>query len=198
MSDVSVIADPAAAVVALDPARSALLAEVAAQPGSAAAIAARLGLARQKVTYHLNTLERHGLVTESGQRRHGGITERVMSAVAPSFAIAPAALGPAGADPARLDDRLSASYLVALAARAVGEVGTLLRGAERAGRPLATMSIDTDIRFRSAADRAEFAADLAGHVRALAARYHDESAPGGRWHRVVAVSHPRPNTEESS
>jgi len=59
--DIHVIEDPAAATVALEPVRSRLLSELAA-PASAATLAARVGLARQKVNYHLNALEAHGLV----------------------------------------------------------------------------------------------------------------------------------------
>jgi hypothetical protein len=57
------------------------------------------------------------------------------------------------------------------------------------------------IRFRSAADRAAFSQDLAAAVSALAARYHDAAAPGGRPHRLVVVAHPlplKPKTEEPS
>ena len=43
----------------------------------------------------------------------------------------PGALGPVAADPERGMDRLSLSYLVALAARVVREVGQLLRKSER-------------------------------------------------------------------
>ena len=71
MLDVEVIEDPAAAAVALDPIRSRLLAELA-EPGSAASLAAKVGLARQKVNYHLRALEAHGLVTVAEERRHGG------------------------------------------------------------------------------------------------------------------------------
>ncbi|WP_210188831.1 hypothetical protein [Hyphomicrobium sp. CS1BSMeth3] len=52
----------------------------------------------------------------------------------------------------------------------------------------ATLSIDTVIRFQSPADRAAFTADLASAVPALAARYHDGSAPRGRSHRLVVAS----------
>ena len=69
-------------------------------------------------------------------------------------------------------------------------VGALIRGAESAGKPLATLGIDTDIRFRSAAERAAFGEDLTRAVTQLAARYHDESASGGRWHRLVLLAHP--------
>jgi hypothetical protein len=96
------------------------------------------------------------------------------------------------ADPDRGADRLSASYLIALAARVVREVGALLRRAGEAGKRLPTLSIDTEIRFRSAADRAAFSSELANAVTTLAARYHDASAPGGRSHRLVVVAHPIP------
>jgi DNA-binding transcriptional ArsR family regulator len=191
MLDVHVIDDPAAAAVALEPVRSRLLAELA-QPASAAALAERVGLPRQKVNYHLRALESHGLVREAERRRWGGITERRMVASGASYVVGPGAMGPAAADPLRRQDRLSAGYLVSLAARAVREVGALLRGAEQAGQPLATLSIDTEIRFRSAAERAAFSRELAQAVATLAARYHDEQAPGGRPHRLVALAHPIP------
>ena len=198
MPDVAVIEDPATAVVALDPRRSRLLAALAEEPASAAVAAARVGLPRQQVGYHLTALQDRGLVVEVGQRRHGGITERVLAASARGYVVSPAAMGTAGVDHTRMTDRFSAAYLVALAARAVREVGQLLSGAERAGKHLPTLSIDTDVRFASADDRAACAAELAHAVRTIAARYHNESSPDGRWYRVVAISHPRPSERSTS
>lgn len=195
MSEVAVIDDPGAAAVALDPVRAKLLAQLAEEPASAARLAARFDLPRQKVHYHLKALEEKGLAVEVDQRRHGGLTERLFTASAHSYVVSPAAMGDAGADPGRVRDRLSASYLLALAARALREVGTLTREASAARKRLPTLSIDTDIRFRSASERAEFAEELGAAVRSLASRYHDESAPGGRWYRVVALAHPRPKEE---
>jgi hypothetical protein len=91
---------------------------------------------------------------------------------------------------------LSSSYLVSLAARVVREVGELVRRANEAGKRLPTLSLDTEIRFRSARERAAFSRELADTVAALAARYHDESAPGGRAHRLVIVAHPKPQEIE--
>jgi DNA-binding transcriptional ArsR family regulator len=192
VSDIAVIEDPAAAVVALDPRRSRLLAALAEEPASAATVAARVGLPRQQVGYHLKALQDQGLVIEVGQRHHGGITERILAASAQGYVVSPAAMGIAGVDPTRVHDRFSAAYLLALAARAVREAGQLLRGAENIGKRLPTLSIDTEVRFASADDRAACAAELADAVRAIAARYHDESSPRGRWYRIVAISHPRP------
>jgi hypothetical protein len=192
MDEVQVIDDPAAAVVALEPIRSRLLAELA-EPASAAGLAARLGIARQKITYHLRTLEEQQLVREAETRRWGGLTERLLVASAGSYIVSPGALGPAAADPSRTADHLSASYLIALAGRAVREVGDLLRRARQAEKQLATLSIDTEIRFRSATERAAFTRDLTEAITTLVARYHDASAPGGRAHRLVVLAHPTPH-----
>jgi DNA-binding transcriptional ArsR family regulator len=186
--DVEVIEDPAAAAVALDPVRSRLLAELA-EPGSAAAVAERVGIGRQKVNYHLKTLEAHGLVEVAEERKWGGITERVLRATAASYIVSPAALAETAVDPEQAADRLSARYLVALAGRLVREVGRLSRAAEAAGKRLPTMTIDTEIRFRSAEDRAAFADALTAAIVDLASRYHHDD---GRPHRLVVAAHPRP------
>lgn len=189
MLDVEVIEDPAAATIALDPVRSRLLSELA-EPASAAALAARLGIARQKINYHLRALEEHGLVRIAEQRQWGGLTERLLVATAASYVVSPAAMGPAAADPGREADRLSASYLIALAARVIREVSVLVRRAREAGKRLPSLSLDTEIRFRSAEERAAFSRELTEAITQLAARYHDETAPGGRSHRLVVVAHP--------
>src|ERR687895_138903 len=115
MLEVEVIDDPGAAVVALDPVRARLLAELA-EPASAATLAARVGLARQKVNYHLRTLEAHGLVEVAGERRWGGLRERLRVPTAASYVVSPGALGDASVDPGGAQDRLSARFLIALAA----------------------------------------------------------------------------------
>jgi predicted ArsR family transcriptional regulator len=191
MLDVEVIDDPAAAAVALERVRSRILSELGA-PASAATLATRLGLARQKVTYHLKALEAHRLVRVAATRRWGGLTERLFVATATSYIVSPSALGPVATDPSRRVDRLSAGYLIALAARVVREVSDLARRAAAADKRLATLSIDTEIRFRSPTERAALAKDLALAVNTLVSRYHDSSAPGGRPHRLVVVTHPVP------
>ena len=196
LADLEVIDDPAAAVVALDPIRARLLAELA-MPGSAASLASRVGLARQKVNYHLRALEAHGLVRPVEERRWGGLVERRVVATAASYVVSPAALGDAASDPARASDRLSARYLIALAARVVREVADLLRGAKAEGKHLATLSIDTEIRFRTPAERAAFTAEVTEAITGLVARYHDEAAPGGRAHRLILVAHPLPRKSRS-
>ena len=192
MRAVEVIDDPAAAMIALEPVRSRLLSELA-EPASAATLASRLGIPRQKINYHLRALEDHQLVHVAETRQWGGLTERLLVATAASYIVSPVAMGPVAADPDRGADRLSASYLIALAARIVREVKALLGRSEELEKRLPTLSVDTVIRFRSAAERAAFSNDLTKAITALAARYHDASAPGGRAHRLVVVAHPLPH-----
>ena len=192
MEDIEVIEDAGAAAVALDPVRARLLGELA-EPASAAGLAARVGLPRQKVNYHLKALEAHGLVELAEERRHGGITERVLRASATTYVVSPAAVTVSAADPDATADRLSAGYLVALAARVVREVGTLVRRAGPSGRRVPTLTVDTRIGLRSAAERAAFADDLTAAVLDLAARYHHDD---GHPYRLVVAAHPIP--EETS
>jgi DNA-binding transcriptional ArsR family regulator len=196
MLDVEVIESPAAATVALEPVRSRLLSELA-TPASAATLATRLGIARQKVNYHLRALESHGLARLAEKRKWGGLTERLLVATAASYVVSPTALGPVATDPGRSADRLSASYLIALAARVVREVGGLLRRSRELDKRLPTLSMDTEIRFRSAADRAAFSQELTDFMTGLVSRYHDGSAPGGRSHRLVVMAHPLPHKPDS-
>lgn len=189
MLEVAVIDRPAAAEVSLDPIRQRILAELAV-PGSASSLAPRIGLTRQKVNYHLRTLEEHGLVELVEERKRGNMTERIMQASAASYVISPAAMSALAPDPSRFPDQLSARWLVTLAARIVREVGELIAGATAAGKPLASFAIDSDITFATASDRAAFAGELGESLNSLVAKYHDGNSEGGRKHRLVVALHP--------
>jgi DNA-binding transcriptional ArsR family regulator len=188
MDDVRVLADAAAVEVALDPIRASIL-DALAEPGSAAAVAAAVGLTRQKVNYHLKALEAHGLIELAEERMWGGITERIVRRTARQLVVAPDVLQSTASDPDEVADHLSAAYLIAVNARTVSEVGAITRSAATAGTRLPTLTVDTVIGFRSPDDRAAFATDLQAAVAALAARYHHDD---GRPHRLTISSYPRP------
>lgn len=191
MLELEVIDRPDAAALVLDPVKSQILRELA-TPGSAASLAPRIGITRQKVNYHLRVLEEHQLVKPVEERCWGGLKERRMVATAASYVVCPAALGPIATDPDRSADRLSASYLIALAARIVREVGALWRRARSEDKRLATLSMDTVLHFKSPADRAAFTEELTSAITSLVARYHDEGTPGARPYRLVVASYPAP------
>src|ERR1700749_2115647 len=142
MQDVAVIEDPSAAEVSLDPIRAQMAGELARQ-STATTLAARLGLARQKVNYHVKTLEQHGLVELVEERRKGNMTERVMRASAAAYVISPAALAAVAPDPARSPARLPPPWLVPRAEPLVRETGALINGPPRPNKPLATFGLDS-------------------------------------------------------
>lgn len=175
--------------MALHPLRRELLARLA-EPASAAQAARDLGLARQKVNYHLRLLEEAGLVELVETRTVGNCTERVLRSRARAFVVAPGALGDLAPDPDTIRDRFSAAYLTAVAARAVQEVSELGSAAEAADKKLATLCLETEVRFASPAAQHAFAQDLANAVREIAARHHDDHAPQGRRFRFFVGGYP--------
>ncbi len=157
---------------------------------SAAGLSRRLGVPRQVVNYHLRALEGAGVVAFVEERRRGGLKERVMQATARSYVISPEAMGAVEPDPRRLRDRFSWAYLVAAAGRVVRDLGVLRGGADRVGKPVATFTLETEVRFASAADRDAFTRDLSAKVAELAVKYHDERAAKGRLFRFVLGAYP--------
>ncbi len=188
MLDLQVLDELDVAVAALEPLRARVLAALV-TPGSASSLSPVLGEPRQKINYHLRTLEDHGLVTLVEERPRRGLTERIVQASARGYVISPGVLGELAADPARVD-RLSTAYLLASASRLIDEVSAHARAADAEQRRLATLTIDAEIRFASATARAAFTEELAAAVTELAGRYHDEATEGGRWHRLLVAAHP--------
>jgi DNA-binding transcriptional ArsR family regulator len=186
-----VLRDPEPAAAVLDPVRQQLLAHLG-EPDSAAGLARRLGLPRQRINYHLRTLEAAGLVELVEERRKGNCFERVVRATAKAFVISPEALGVVGATPEATADRLSSAYLLAAAAQVIRDVGALEAQARAEGKRIATLTLDAEVRFANAEKRARFARELTDAVARLAAKYHDERAPGGRRFRLLAAVHPEP------
>ena len=186
-----VIHEPEAVAAALRGTRRTLL-NALAEPDSAAGLARRLGLPRQRLNYHLKALEHCGLLECVEERRKGNCTERVLRATARAFVISPDAFGAAASTVDTAGDRLSASYVVAVAARAISEVSALDARARSEHKRIATLTLDSEVRFASAEARAAFTSELTTAITELVAKYHDESAPQGRRFRLVTIAHPAP------
>jgi len=160
------------------------------EPGSASGLARRLGLPRQKINYHLRLLERQGLVRLVERRRRRGCTERIVRATAHAWIVNPACLGGRLApDPEILRDRFSSAYLLASATRMMREVAVLRERATKAGKKLATMTLETEIAFETPSALNAFARDLTRQLARVAVRYN---RPGGRSRqfRMVFGAHP--------
>lgn len=184
------VSDARRAAVLFDPMRQAIVRELMASPGSASSLAGRLGESRQRLNYHLRELEAVGLVELVEERRKGNCVERVMRASARGFLLDPGAFGVGDPDAVELQDRFSATALIAVAARAVREVAALRQGAAARRKRLATLAVDARVRLVSPAAFAAFAEDLAQAVAGVVAKHHDAGAGEGRSFRVTAAAYP--------
>lgn len=189
MSNLAILDTPDAAAALLSPLRRRILGALA-EPGSATTVGQALGLPRQKVNYHLRTLEDAGLVEHVEDRRKGNCTERIVRATATHYLIAPTAHEERPASPAEIADRFSSDHLAAVSARTISELAELRARADAAGKRLATFSLETAVRFASPADQTAFLEELSNTVARLVARYHDEGSADGRWFRLAVGSHP--------
>jgi DNA-binding transcriptional ArsR family regulator len=195
-----VIDDPARARAALQPIRLRLL-HLLERPQSAPQLARAMGMPRQRVLYHLRTLEAQRLVVA---REHGNVGRRIDRSyvrTATSYVIAPKALGDVAVDSRTLADAFSSAYLSAVASRALNDLAALGRAAAARGKRVPTLTLETDVRFATPGDQRRFADELAAAFATLTAKYHQPDAPQGRAFRVFACGYPavpaRPNEPES-
>jgi DNA-binding transcriptional ArsR family regulator len=186
---VALVRDPAQLAALLAGERVRML-EALREPDSAAGLARRLGQPRQHINYHLRELERAGLVELVEERRRGNCLERVLRATAYSYLVSPELLGRAAAEPGKGSDRFSPSHLLAVAARTVREVAELEARAEAAGLRIATLALETEVRFASPEAPIRFARELSDALARLLVKYHDAETPGGSCFRVVLCGHP--------
>jgi DNA-binding transcriptional ArsR family regulator len=157
----------------LSPLRRRVLAELR-EPASATTLAARLGESRQSVNYHVRELERAGLVELVEERRRRGFTERVVRVV-------------------EAQDRFAADALLALAARALGDVAEMRERASAQGRRLVTFAIEADVGFERPADIERFADVLAERIGELASEF--DSGGSRRRFRLIVGGYPKPKED---
>jgi DNA-binding transcriptional ArsR family regulator len=192
----SLVDQPAALRAALTPVRRQLLARLR-EPGSAVAVALEMGLPRQRVNYHLRTLENAGFLELVETRARRGCVERVLRTSARAFIVDPSVIAPAPPKAGRagraappLQDRFAAETLVGAAAGVVRDVSRMQAKADAAGTRLLTCAIEADVRLASPADFTRLSATLATLVaRAIADL---GVAEGGRAYRVLVGAHPTP------
>lgn len=184
-----IIDDPARARAALQPIRLRLL-HLLERPQSAPQLAKAMGMPRQRVLYHLRTLEAQRLVEA---HEHGNVGRRIDCSyvrTATSYAIAPKTLGGVAVDSRTVADAFSSAYLSAVAGRALNDLAVLGRAAAARGKRVPTLTLETDVRFETPADQRRFADELATALATLAAKYHHPDAPQGRTFRVFACGYP--------
>lgn len=190
-ASVALVTDARKARAALTPLRRQLL-ERLREPGSASSLAAAMEMPRQKLGYHLRVLEEAGLVKLVEERQRRGFTERVLQACADSFVVDPGLMRGAERRAGAAQDRFASEHLVHTAGNAVRDVARMREAADREGKRLLTLTVETELTFATPTDFETFTEALSAAVAALARTY--ASAPRGRRYRLVAMAHPAANT----
>jgi biotin operon repressor len=168
------------------------------EPVSAAELARRLGQPRQRVNYHVRQLANAGLLQHAGRHRKRNMVEQQYVASAQAYVLSPELLQAAGVHADETQDSASAAHLVALCARAQLEVAQVMESAHAAGLRVRTMSMQSDLRFESVEQRAEFTRELAEAVSNVVARFSspfvDEAGTpaAGRPFRLLVGCYPVP------
>lgn len=118
------------------------------EPDSATGLARRLGTTRQKVNYHLRTLEGAGFVELVETRQRRGLEERIVRRSVDSLVVDPLAFALGG-----LDD-LDAAGVVGVVTTATDNIrhaATVARSAAGRGENLAAAALDTEVTVASPA-----------------------------------------------
>lgn len=197
-SGLDLVREPAqAAILLYHPLRLRILAALL-EADSAAGVARRMNLPRQTVNYHVRELARARLLTRAGRRQRRHMFEQCYVASARGYLLSPELLGKLAADPSQVGDTLSAKYLLGLASKMQAEVARSAELAAAAGKRLATLSINSELRFTSPEQRAAFTAELQRAIVDIAARHSspfakvDGSAAEGSPFRLVVGCYPIP------
>ena len=196
--------EPAQAAALLHhPLRLKILAALLA-PDSATGVARRMKLPRQTVNYHVRELARARLLARAGRRRRRHLFEQCYVATARGYVLSPELLGALAADPAQVADIFSANYLLGLASKLQSELARSVELASAAGKRLATLAINTELRFTSPEPRARFTEELQRAIVEVAGKHSspftkaDGSAAEGRPFRLVVGCYPIPSAKEVS
>ncbi|MEZ4416254.1 MAG: winged helix-turn-helix domain-containing protein [Gemmatimonadota bacterium] len=188
------IGDPDTAVTLLKEPRRRIL-DLARSPISTVEMAERLGETRQRIGYHVRQLVQVGLLEETEGTRRGAMVEKQYSATADAFTLSPELLGPLAARLESSADRESVTHLLG----AVHQVQTDLAGVlehTSAGTRVPTLTLSTELRFQSAAQRGAFAEALVNALTQVVGAHSgpfqnsDGAAASGDPFRLTLTLHP--------
>jgi DNA-binding Lrp family transcriptional regulator len=174
------------------------LLSLAREPASSTELARRLGLPRQRVHYHVRTLEQAGFLRPAGRTRKRNMIEQRYVATARAYVLSPGILGPLAADWRQIEDTASSDYLLALTEQVRSDISRASAEAEAEGKRLATLSVKSQFRFESPSQRAEFANAVRQALVDVIARHslpnqRESGAPGrGHPYRLVLACYPVP------
>jgi DNA-binding transcriptional ArsR family regulator len=165
---------------------------LAREPASAADLAGRLGLPRQRINYHVRLLARAGFLRRAGRRRRRNMIEQRYVASARAVLLSPELLGSVGPDWRRVDDSGSGAYLLALTSQMEADLIRTGAAKPRGAEKDTVLTLKSQFRFASPAQREQFTAALREAVVGVIARHTSPASDGSaeRSFRLVLGCYP--------
>lgn len=160
------------------------------------------GFPPQKVNYHVRTLVDAGFLRPAGEGLKRNLIEKRYRASARSYLLLPQVLGEMGPGALSDADRFSATYLMQLSALLREELAAWFNPDQGGGDGVPTLSMEAEVRFDSAEQRAAFAdalqeavTNVIGHHTAPANDEEGRPRPG-RAYRLVVGCYPVPDRDD--
>jgi predicted ArsR family transcriptional regulator len=154
-------------------------------PDSAAGLARRHDMSRQRIGYHMRDLERAGCIVPVGERQQRGLTEKLYRTRPLAYVQAPRT-----GDRLARRDRFSWAALLNLLARTLGDLIALRRSADAEGKRLATLAIEAQLHFETPGQRKAFTEDLIGAVEGVLRAHEQPATDRTRSFRLVVGALP--------
>lgn len=196
--NVFLIQDRATLKVIADPLRARLLEVIASQPLTVKQIAARMGSAPGKLYYHINLLEKHGLLRVVETRRVANMLEKTYQAAATQMDIAPALLTTTTAEGKDAVYDLITATLDATRADMLRSLRTRYRQLDRgAGQIVRSVVINRDMRHLPDDRAEEFAQRLKSLLEEFAAQEVPEGTPEAMHYGLALAFYPSFYDQES-
>lgn len=196
--ELEVVQHEDAVISLMNPLRVEILEQLREKPDSASGLGKALNTPRQKINYHLREMEAQGLLELVEEVKRRNFFERVLRAKATSWLIRPDTVQPLAPVVKESGDRLSAHYLIEVAAKVVSDISRLLPRAKKAGKNLPTLTLNGHIRFANAVARRAFAEELSDLIMQLIEKYHDDTSTRGRDYTLMTAFYPQVKDNEQS
>lgn len=172
------------------PFRRQLLQELKGEPDSAANIARRHDMSRQRVGYHMRELVKAGFLEIVEERQQRGLKEQLYRVR--SFAYVHTNRPTAAS---KVQDRFSWVSLFNLLARGLWELVRVRKLADQQDKRVATLAMEVDIRFTSPEQRKAFTQALISAVEDLTDKYATADK-NGRDFKLILGAYPSVKGEE--
>jgi DNA-binding transcriptional ArsR family regulator len=165
---------------------------LAREPASSSDLAARLGLPRQRVNYHVRLLARAGFLRRAGRRRRRNMIEQRYVASAVAFLLSPELLGSVGPDWRRVGNPGSGAYLLAVACQMEADLIRTATAKPGGAEKETALTLKSQFRFVSPAQREQFIAALREAVVGVIARHTSPAsdASTAKTYRLVLGCYP--------